>query len=266
MKSPSEMIEHQGVKVMPLTRPDPRRPGEAYRRLERVEAQILGALALEPAALLARAGQQDFNAPDYLQPECLVYLLREHHRAGRSELVNGLAEALIKRCAKHTNSKIQALLEPAYVRECFDEVVGTIFLPLLDLSTDAGDFAQVRFWVYLDYQMLKVLRRYLQRQKEDRHTDSLDAETDQGEETPVAADALRVEDESVFDRAAINKMLDALEEPYRTVYVMRYYGDWEIENKDPEVPTISRHYGRSPRTIRRWLNKAEEQLRLRRGD
>jgi len=266
MKSPTEMLEHQGVKVRPLTRPDPRRPGQPYQRPDRVEAQILEASALEPSALIARAGQLDFNAPDYLSPECLVYLFREHHNAGRHEMVNALTEALIKRCAKHINTKVQALLEPAYVRECFDEVVGTIFLPLLDLSTDAGDFAQVRFWVYLDYQTFKVLRRYLHKQKEDRHTDSLDAETDEGEDAPFVADALRVEDESIFDRAAINKMLDALEEPYRTVYIMRHYGEWEIENKDPEVPTISKHYGRSPRTIRRWLDKAEEQLRLRRGD
>jgi hypothetical protein len=266
MKSSTEMQEDQGVKVRPLTRPDPRRPGEPYKRLDRVEAQILEALALEPSALIALASQLDFNAPDYLLPECLVYLLREHHRAGRHELVNALTGTLIKRCAKHINSKGQGLLEPAYVRECFDEIVGTIFMPLLDLSTDAGDFAQVRFWVYLDYKTLKVLERYLQKQKEDRKTESLDAETDEGDDAPVAVDALRVEGESIFDRAAINKMLDALEEPYRTVYIMRYYGEWEIENKDPEVPTISRHYGRSPRTIRRWLDKAEEQLRLRRGD
>lgn len=60
--------------------------------------------------------------------------------------------------------------------------------------------------------------------------------------------------------------LRALSEPYRAAFILRYYAGWPIQDRDPTVPTISRHFGKDPRTIRNWLAKAEEELERWRGE
>jgi hypothetical protein len=42
--------------------------------------------------------------------------------------------------------------------------------------------------------------------------------------------------------------------------MLRHRDGMEIENKDPDVMTISKRFGRRPRTIRNWLRGAEEKL------
>jgi len=49
------------------------------------------------------------------------------------------------------------------------------------------------------------------------------------------------------------------------VFVLRHYEGWPIEDKDPSVPTISRHFQRTPRTIRNWMREAENVLAAWRG-
>jgi len=252
--------------VVPLTHPDPQRLGQPYKRPAIVEKQIIEALALEPSALIARAGVLNYEDPEFLKPECLVYLLREFHGAGDHNLVNGLTTALITRCAKHINDKVQGLLDRRYVDECFSEAVAVIFGILLDLSSDRADFAQVRFWVVLDHHLSNVIRRFMRRQADDFITDSLDTDVDSSDKAPPPPGALRADGNDAFNEMALSEALDNLGEPHRTVLLMRHVGGWEIENKDPKVLTISKHFKCSPRTIRRWLAEAEEQMRLRLGD
>jgi hypothetical protein len=255
----------QEMRIAGLTRPDLRRPGHVLQRLECVERQIEEALTLEPHVLIERAKLSDYNSPEYFQEECLVYLIRENLREGQHGLVNSLTTVLLQRCSKRINDKVQALLKPVYVDDCFSDAVGAIFTPILDLKSDRGDFAQVRFWVFLEYKLSHVLGRYMRQQSQDLRTDSLDAESDENNRTPLT-DVLRVEEDSIFDHAAIKKGLDFLPWQHRVAFLMRHYGDWEINNKDPNLLTISKYFGVSDRTIRRWLAAAEEQLRLRRGD
>ena len=60
--------------------------------------------------------------------------------------------------------------------------------------------------------------------------------------------------------------LATLDEPHRTAFVLRYYAGWPIEDSDPTVPTISRHFSKTPRTIRNWMNAAEATLAAWRGE
>jgi len=63
------------VHVRPLTRRN--RQGSVYERTEAVEERIRFALCLKPAAMIEQARIRDYKAPNYLQEECLVYLIRE---------------------------------------------------------------------------------------------------------------------------------------------------------------------------------------------
>lgn len=252
--------------IAPLTRLDPQRSGEVYQRLDSVEKQISEAQTLGSADLVRRFQVRNYNAPEYLQEECLVYLIRKHLYEDNQELVNSLVTELLGRCAKRINAKIETLLQPVYVEDCFRDAVGALFEQVLDLKDDRGDFAQVRFWVFLDARVSNVLRGYMKRQSEDRKTDPLDAEPDDADFNPSVNSALRTEGEDIIEHVEILKGLEVLEQPLRNAFIMRHYGEWEIENKDPDVPTISKHFGVSSRTVRRWLAAADEKLRLRRGD
>lgn len=252
-------------RVTPLTHPDPQRPGNPYQRLAPVEEQIADLLKLDEQSLTARSRVLDFTAPEYIRSECLVYFLREALRTSNDDLVNTLTTALSRRCAKHINDRIQRLIDRRYVDDCFNDAVAAVFVPILDITSDRADFAQVRFGIFLQYGVSNIIRDYLKRQKEDRVTESLDTEIKESDKAPLPA-ALQASAEGIFNQAAFNEMLSTLGEPHRTAFLMRHIGGREIENKDPKVYTISKHFGRSPKTIRRWLAEAEEQLRLRQGD
>src|SRR4051794_34848011 len=95
------------VPVQPLTHRN--RAGAVYRREPTVDAQIERALALTPAQLADHARLMDRECPEYLQEEALVSLIREYHRRDDRPVVGALTEALIHRCAKFINNRLQAL-------------------------------------------------------------------------------------------------------------------------------------------------------------
>ena len=59
---------------------------------------------------------------------------------------------------------------------------------------------------------------------------------------------------------ALCEALASLEEPQRSVFVLRYYQGWPVESKHPGEPTISGYFGVTSRTIRNWLTSAEKRL------
>ena len=56
-----------------------------------------------------------------------------------------------------------------------------------------------------------------------------------------------------------DEALALLEPNVRTAFLLRAEG-WPVEDRDPSVPTISRLFGKTSRTIRYWLAQADEQL------
>ena len=58
----------------------------------------------------------------------------------------------------------------------------------------------------------------------------------------------------------VGEALATLEEPHRTVFVLRHYQGWPVESKHPGDPTISGYFGVTSRTVRNWLTTAEKRL------
>lgn len=238
--------------------------GELYQRTQKVETQIREVLEISPTALVERARIQDYQATGYLQEECLVYLIREHHRAGHCDLINDLATVLVDRAAKIASPNLRSL-GADLAGEAFEDVIAKLFTDILDLQSDAADFAQVRFRVYVERIVTSEFRRYNKRRFReipfvaDDEFDSLGDHPDLDCDTVEDIGVIRVD----LDAAAPG--LAALDDPYRTAFILRYYSGWLIEHKDPEIPTISRHFNRDPRTIRNWLKKADQALEAWRG-
>lgn len=245
------------------------REGVPYRREPAVECQIGEALLLDPPRMLERARLRDYRQPSYLQEECLVYLIRDYRLRGEAATVGTLCEALLGRCARHIHGRLSALAPDAR-DDAYSEVVVALFDRILNLDSDAGDFLQVRFWVVLDTlavtafgRQVRELRRAKTRQAP---LSALPGYAEDEGDRAVAVRAADLPAQPGMDQALLSQEgLRALAEPYRTVFVLRHYEGWPIEDKDPSVPTISRHFQRTPRTIRNWMREAENVLAAWRG-
>lgn len=271
---------HLTLTLEPLTRRN--RDGDVYVREPDVERQIAGALALPREALRKRIAIGDRASPDYLQEECLVHLLRHYRRGGEEGNVSDLAATLVRRSTRIIRKHLRSL-GPEALEEGYSEVVNRLFRKILDVSTDKGDFFQVRFWFAMKRICIQVFDSLLTQHEQRRnevpfsHVPGYDDDEDVEAETKsprlTEEDKRRVSapsDEKAIiatdlRREARRVALTQLEEPFRSAYMLRHCHGWPIEHKDPAVRTISRHFGKTPRTIRYWLTTAEETLARWRG-
>ncbi len=258
------------IHIQPLTHCT--REGKAYQRSVAVESKIESALALTPAYLVEFAKSPDHKSSDYVQEECLVYLIREYKRKDRNSVVNDLTRILLQRCAKFINNRLQILGQDT-VEEAFHDVIQEMFTQILDLDSDRGDFLQVRFWAALKVIVISTFNRYKKRLEEAKNTVPLSSlagyertADDSNTRTFVPLEDLVDSSLSMEQRVLYQEGLNTLEDPYRTAFVLRHYYGWPIEASDPSVPSISHHFNRSSRTIRTWLSQAEEALERWRGE
>ena len=251
----------------PLTRRNTK--GQVYQRLSVVDRQISEALGLDDEELRSRLEVRDEDSPSFFKEEVLVYLIRHFHRAGNREFVNELAECLVRRCATWIDSKLRGLRTD--LREDGNSgVVAEVFGRILDLDSDRGDFLQVRFWMGIQRITVNVFRKQIKQFDSDFSLDDnqtvIDDLAQRGAVVlPTGSAGRRVESE-VIDNVLTEAALNQLEEPIRSAYLLRHLEDWPIEDKDPTVQTISRHFSKTPRTIRNWLSKADEILEAWRGE
>lgn len=274
MKGTQSHEQEAGTSIEPLTHRNA--DGMVYRREPMVERQITGALALSPDRLRERAAVADQQAGEYLQEECLVYLIRHYHRAGDSALVSDLSAALLRRCAKLIEGHLRRLDAEA-ARDGYNDVVEWLFAPILDLASDRGDFLQVRFWPALEKLAVRAFNQQLTLSKRAQAAVPLSSlagyDRDAGDEPErvvrprdLAAVTSPSGETAVIENDLIRDALSRIDEPFRSAFLLRHYFDWPVEDQDPAVRTISRHFGKDPRTIRNWLKKAEESLQTWRGE
>ena len=261
-----ETTERQGLYFpKPLTRRNTE--GEVYRRLGQVNSQIQMALALETRELQARSDITDKTSPEFLQEECLVYLIRHYHKEGNRQCVEGLTDSLLHRCGTWIEGQLYSL-DPDVASQGYADVIAQLFEPIIDLDSDRGDFLQVRFWLVLKRLTTQTFTKLLKHDQQNVPLESLpgyDGEdvdaVRQGAGLRAASTVISspVETE-VINKSLIREAMSQLEEPIRSAYLLRHYAGWKIEDQDPAVPTISRHFDKTPRTIRNWLAKADRYL------
>lgn len=261
--------------------------GEVYRRTEEVEKQIRSALLLKPPAMLERAQIGAYKAPNYLQEECLVYMIREYKSRGERRVVEELSGIMIRRCSKYINEGVRNLRsedkgDSERVDDAFSDVVKKLFDQILDLKSDRGDFLQVRFWPVVDKLRIGAFNQYLEdlhRAEEAVTWDSVagyEGPSEEGEEQgnrkrrvsgsePPQEAGLSAEQRTT-GLDAVTEVLDRVDEPYRTAFVLRHYYDWPIETKDTSLPSISGYFEKTPRTIREWLRRAKEMVERWKGE
>lgn len=250
--------------------------GEVYQRAPAVERQIAEALALSRAEVRARAALTDPASPGYLQEECLVYLIRHYRCINQSELESALTEVLLQRSTKLIRSHLRSL-KPEQETEGYDQVVEWLIVQILDLESDRGDFLQVRYWAALKKLAIRAFNQQIQQLKRGQATVSLEAiagydgdlDGESGRsarprgnhQVTVPSSELSVERQDL-----IRDALSCLDEPIRSTFLLFVDYGIPIEDRDPAAQTISRCFGKSPRTIRNWLHQAKEALEQWRGE
>ena len=237
--------------------------GKLYQRLPKVESKIKEALALDRQTLIHRVEQKDYKADDYFQEECLVYLARKFIREGNSEQIEDITKALIERISKHINGIVSYPLDECYVQDCFREVISEVFSQIFDVESSSVDYAEVRFWRWLDGRIFNVLRKFIRTQRKSNVTDSFDehSENGRGYNFKEPPNYLRDKNITPEQEACILEGLQHLDKRERQIYIMRYLWGMEIENQDSNITTISKHFGVTPRAVSNWFKKAENKLR-----
>jgi len=261
VKEREEISMTTGSKVEPLTRR--RADGQVHQRDSEVEKQIAEAISIDVSQLIERVKIRDFKAPGYFQEEALVYLIRNFHKLGNDSLFNSLTQALIARCAKHINKSIEATVERRFVDDAYTDSISEVFSQILDLTSDRCDFAQKRFWFWLDRVLMKVLNRYWKQQAQDWKVDSLDDDRDEAKQAELwqTVDSNLDRSDTPELQAINSEALSILEPEERMLFMLRYYEEMEIENRDESVMTISKYFGISSRAVRYRLVNIKEKLR-----
>ena len=202
-----------------------------------------------------------------MRDECLVYLIREASLANDSGRYSTLIVQLLRRCVRRIERNLWALgVATDDKKDVYSDVVTAMITAILD-EGGAGEFFQVRFGRALRYLTLNVHAKYARRQERAQMEDSLNAplagdeeegdgvafEERVGGREDVAADV----EQRLIIREALASIRDAR---HREAFVLHYCDDWPIETNDPFDPSISRHFGVTPRTVNNWLRAAERDV------
>ncbi len=200
---------------------------------------------------------RDRRAPAFLKEETLVCLIREYRIQKDDATAGALCEILFRRCGGHIKGKLQSL-DRNLADEAYADVVAAVAESILDTTTDRGDYLQVSFWSGVGRRAISAYRKYHAEQVK-RANETVPNED--GEEFPEAKKDAQESSMSEEDRYLYREGLRLLPEDQRVAYVLRYYEGWQIESDDPDEPTISRYFEKTPRMIRYWFEKAEKTLR-----
>jgi DNA-directed RNA polymerase specialized sigma24 family protein len=241
-----------------------------YQRDAAVERQIQSAIVLTDEKIIANALIREKQSEEYLQEEAIVYLIKVSKQEENEYLYNALSNVLLDRIGHQVKfflrSFDQGLKEDAYF-----EFLARLFQQILR-SDGKGDFLQVKFWLALNRLAITVFRQFQNREQRERKLldpgeFSARAENDEGEED---TDEDFVEPEhlipgenrwsSIEQWSLIVEALQNLDGDVRKAYFLHHFLGWQVEAIDPNESSVSDYFGKTPKTIRNWLHKADAAL------
>jgi hypothetical protein len=273
--------------------------GSLYRRRAKVEEELeeLEKLGLPEILARARAGEQAGKTT--VSSEALVYFLRRAARSGGSHGpgVDGLVSILMERAERTVQRHISGAFDELQREEICREVIDGVVDDITDTG-DRGDYAEVNFNDCLAHNRDDACRKQLRRVK---RTERLGEEVDdlgEDDEQPVPHERRRKDPASAEPKPEAAYALDEAREkarlPHRIeagefspedqyriaeavrqaklqpnvldAFLLHNYWDMPIDSKEPDKHTLVKHFGKSEKTIRLWLRRAEEAFDKLRGE
>lgn len=263
--------------------------GTLYQRRPAVERELQHLDRLNLADVVARARTAASQGQHAVSSEALVHILRREVRTARTDgptagSIDALTSILIQRCVKILTRKLAGYDEidrEAILAEMTDRVIDAIAE-----DQDLYDYAEVNFNDWLMHRWLDTYRKHRRKAKrterlgdavEDLSDDEAELvhadEEGQDHNTPEAVCALNEAREkaklppqidsadlSPEDRYRIAKIVSKADLPRDILYAFlaHYYLEMQIESNDPKQHTLVKHFGKSEKTIRLWIKRAEK--------
>jgi hypothetical protein len=232
-------------------------------RLPETDAAIRNTLGLDWSDFLERMKISDQKDPRFIKEEVLVFLLRAGIAGGAQAAADEISRMIFKRVEKQIEkyartSFFEGKIDKLYIEEAVGDMLGDLFIKISDIDSDKGDFAQIRFGMFLKTLCFDRLKTYKRRSRKDDQSlflDEIDPETNQPTELEDESFSLSEE-----EKQSLKNGLMILPEPHRTAFVLRHYEGLQIESNDPDEWTISSHFSKTSRTVRNWLKHCEELL------
>ena len=266
-----------------------RSDGTLYRRRDAVETELQELEKLELAQIVALAREPTTSGKDSISSEALMHVLRREVRSTRIDAatagpIDALTSILTQRCATILERRLRRYNEIdrlAIVADVTDNVVDAIIA-----DSDVDDYAEVNFNDWLMHRRLDAIRKHgrtaerMERLGEaaeklsddDAHAVLAD-EDQQDDHTPEAVFALNearekatlppcmasadLSPEKQYRIAEIIKKAD-LPRHILDAFLAHHYLEMPIESRDSEQHTLVKHFGKSEKTIRLWIKRAEE--------
>jgi hypothetical protein len=243
--------------------------GKLLTRPTEIEAKLFEISSLPPEVISARCEIQDSDSADYLPSECLLHLVRENRSRPFDSCSENLFKALMERVlrglpqAKNRDGTQERLIECEIRDEVWDR-----FLEMLAKDrqeyVDGLDFYEVRFDMVLKRRRLDAQDKVWRRSNPLR---SIENDDETGEIAPEVERAAGSFDP--FDSHAIadsiyllrlDEAIDALPNLEKAIIEMDRKGI-PIESKEPGVVNIANALGKTPKTVRKYRDRAYATLR-----
>lgn len=250
--SPTELSRQSAPEIRPLTHRA--QTGEVYYRRPEVERQIAEVLSQDRALIEKRLRERDKASKLFLKEECLVYLIRDFAQGGDEAMASEISNELAVRCMDFIKNHVRRLVNFADLEECRNDILMQTFERIYDFKTDRADYLEVSFWNYLKRLSDDAIEKFNTTQRRAWVTDSFDdtLSTEEGTKSKVSEPSSDFSVE-MFDSIRLREALLLLPSHIRTAFIMHYLDGYQIESNDPNVPTLAKHFDKSPRMIRNWL-------------
>ena len=274
-----------------------RADGSLYRRRANVEEELEALEDVPLPDLLARARESEERGQGIMCSEALVYVLRREARRGNADGpgVDGLISILIRRVERVLLRQISTIFDEVQRDQICREVVDRVVDGLVDPG-DRADYGEVNFNDWLAHKRDDACRKERRRASRlvrlgDSVADIAEEETqapgDRSEqkasEAPTPEEAYRLAqaekdtrlpaqiNSGKFlpeDRERIAQMVRraGLKPNVLEAFLLRHYWGIAIESQDPDKHSLVKHFGKSEKTIRLWLGRAEQVFIKLRGE
>jgi len=278
-----------------------RADGTAYYRRPEVEAELQHLTKLTPAEVLERAREGERQGKLSISSEALVHILRREVRVATTQgpglgTIDGLSSILCGRCEQSVRQHLPTF-EGVDREEICAEVLNRVVDEIFD-DGDVADYAEVNFNSWLARNRIDSIRRQVGKVRHRAQPgDALEERSDGEVEEPILQEALSgqastqptpeatyaltealemvtlpqsIKDggfspEGLYQIAAMVKLAN-LPPNVLEAFVLYHYLDMRIESKDPHKHTLVKHFGKSEKTIRLWIERAEKAFAQLRGE
>lgn len=246
------------------------REGKRYQRRADVEAEIVRALARPRGDWLAMCQGQG-----RLSSEAIVFLARQTLDDDRDlcgRLIHQLGRT-VARTARHWAQGFDPLTTDEIVWQVETEIIELVLAPT---PSRQSDFLEIAFGKAVERRTINAVekRQHAPMPFGVSRSGNADDEPQPDRQAERVADKgpdpehilAQLEDEA-SRRQLVSKAHASVKDPrHLEAVILRHVRGWPISDKDPTKPTLVKHFGKSERQIRNWINEGLEAMRAAIGE